>query len=42
MLQESIQVEANKRAKLLALELTKLYDIDEAPPEIESITDEVR
>mmetsp|Transcript_37272 Transcript_37272/g.74647 ORF Transcript_37272/g.74647 Transcript_37272/m.74647 type:complete len:179 (+) Transcript_37272:91-627(+) len=38
---ESILTEANKRAKLFALELTKLYEIVEDPPEIESVTDEV-
>jgi len=38
---ESILKEANKRQKLLAMELTKLYDIVEDPPEIEQTTDPV-
>eukprot|EP00960_Hanusia_phi_P026601 746335-Hanusia_phi.AAC.3 len=38
---ESILTEANKRSKLLAMELTKIYDMVEDPPEIESIDDEV-
>eukprot|EP00283_Hemiselmis_rufescens_P011647 CAMPEP_0173453522 /NCGR_PEP_ID=MMETSP1357-20121228/50763_1 /TAXON_ID=77926 /ORGANISM="Hemiselmis rufescens, Strain PCC563" /LENGTH=118 /DNA_ID=CAMNT_0014420489 /DNA_START=141 /DNA_END=493 /DNA_ORIENTATION=+ len=37
---ESIENEASKRVKLLALELAKLYDVVEDPPEIETITDE--
>ena len=36
----SIQNEANKRTKLLALELAKLFDVVEDPPELESITDD--
>mmetsp|Transcript_22544 Transcript_22544/g.73935 ORF Transcript_22544/g.73935 Transcript_22544/m.73935 type:complete len:172 (+) Transcript_22544:115-630(+) len=38
---ESILTEANKRSKLLAMELTKIYDMVEDPPEIETIDDEV-
>jgi hypothetical protein len=38
---ESILTESNKRTKLLAIELTKIYDMVEDPPEIESMDDEV-
>mmetsp|Transcript_18140 Transcript_18140/g.26549 ORF Transcript_18140/g.26549 Transcript_18140/m.26549 type:complete len:175 (-) Transcript_18140:578-1102(-) len=38
---ESILTEANKRTKLLAIELTKIYDMVDDPPEIESMEDEV-
>eukprot|EP00802_Teleaulax_amphioxeia_P011469 Tamp_11501.p2 GENE.Tamp_11501~~Tamp_11501.p2 ORF type:complete len:210 (+),score=64.95 Tamp_11501:74-631(+) len=38
---ESILTEANKRTKLLSIELTKIYDMVEDPPEIESMDDEI-
>ncbi|MGB1606965.1 MAG: hypothetical protein ACPIOQ_80310 [Promethearchaeia archaeon] len=38
---ESILTESNKRTKMLAIELTKIYDMVEDPPDIEHMDDEI-